>query len=408
MKIICGRAGTGKSYFCMQEIKEAILKDAGRTYIYVVPEQYSLSAEFELANMANQNGTINIQVLSFKRLAYRVFNELGIAKPTFSNASKNMLIYYIMLKENKNLKILKGVDKNRGLANTVANMISEFKRYNVTVDTLKNANIKDEYLKNKIDDLALIYEKFEEKISKDYIETDSNLTVLAKLIDRSNMLDNAKIWIDGFDGFTPQELCIISALNKKADVTVTLCQDSGELFAINQKVLDKLRMFGDVNEVKFENQYRLKNAELMHLEKSMFKYPLKKFNDDVKNIHISLEASPYDEVESVAKIITKKVRTENLRFENIGIITKNIDTYKTAFNKVFSLYDIPYFFDDKKELANQPLLTMVLSLFDILSKGFRYEDVFNYLKSGFSNIDDVNDVDILENYVLANGIRGNR
>ena len=46
MKLVYGRAGSGKSYFCMNEIKECLNENLGRTYIYIVPEQYSLAGEF--------------------------------------------------------------------------------------------------------------------------------------------------------------------------------------------------------------------------------------------------------------------------------------------------------------------------------------------------------------------------
>ena len=110
----------------------------------------------------------------------------------------------------------------------------------------------------------------------------------------------------------------------------------------------------------------------------------------------------------MSKEILNKIQKENYRYENIAILTKNIDSYKTLFNRIFKNYNIPYFFDDKKELAMQPLLTLVLSLFDIISKNFAYENVFNYLKTGLTNVDDINDIDILENYILQYGIKGNK
>jgi ATP-dependent helicase/nuclease subunit B len=67
---------------------------------------------------------------------------------------------------------------------------------------LEQVSISNEYLRIKLHDLALIYRLFEEKIQKDYIDTDSRLTVLSELIPQSTMLQNAKIWIDEFDSFT--------------------------------------------------------------------------------------------------------------------------------------------------------------------------------------------------------------
>ena len=104
------------------------------------------------------------------------------------------------------------------------------------------------------------------------------------------------------------------------------------------------------------------------MEENIFKYPPKKYLEDIQKIHVTQENSPDSEIENVAKEILNKIQKENYRYENIAILTKNIDSYKTLFNRIFKNYNIPYFFDDKKELAMQPLLTLVLSLFDIISK----------------------------------------
>jgi len=417
MKIVYGRAGSGKSHYCMNEIKDNIENDVSNTLIYIVPEQYSLGAEFALTHILQKNGTINVQVLSFKRLAYRLFNELGFTKTTFSKASKNMLIYHIMLQQEKNLKILKGVNQNSGLVDTVVDMISELKRYQISWEMLENIHVPNEYLMLKLHDLAIIYQLFEKRISNEYIDVDNRLTVLSKLITKSSMLKGAKIWIDEFDSFTPQELAIIEELEKVADVTITLTFEKSDkqkhdttiendLLMLGNRTFDKLKKIANPKEVYLSHPKRYKNQELYHLEQNIFQFPSTKYHQSTEKIHIHIEANPYQEIENIAKTILTKVRNEKLRFENIAILTRDIDMHKSLLKRIFQMYEIPYFFDDKKELAMQPLLTLVTSLFDILSKNFQYENIFNYLKTGFTNIQDMNDIDLIENYVLQYGIRG--
>lgn len=305
------------------------------------------------------------------------------------------------------MRILKGVSKNRGLVDTVSDTISELKRYNVSYEMLKNLNVKNEYLDLKIKDIALIYQLFEERISNEYIDIDSKLTILSKLISKSSMLKSAKIWIDEFDGFTPQELEIIKELEKIADVTITLTfEKENELFLISKKVYDKLKSISNFEEIYVGNSKKYSNNELYHLEQNIFKFPPSKYESQTKNIHINIEASPYLEIVNIANIIHKQVTENGFRYENFAILTRDIDTHKAIFKRVFNNFNIPYFFDDKKELAMQPLLTLITSLFDIITKNFRYENVFNYLKTNLTNIQDKNDVDLIENYVLQYGIKG--
>jgi len=79
LRLIYGRGGSGKSYYCLQDIKEKI-KDGGNTgnkLVLMVPEQYSFQSERNLLKVVGVTGITKAEVLSFKRLAHRVFNEVG-------------------------------------------------------------------------------------------------------------------------------------------------------------------------------------------------------------------------------------------------------------------------------------------------------------------------------------------
>ena len=75
LRIIYGRAGTGKTSFVCNEIKNNISLD-NKIYI-ITPEQFSYSAEKELLNSLEQNSVINAEVISFNRIAHRVSLEVG-------------------------------------------------------------------------------------------------------------------------------------------------------------------------------------------------------------------------------------------------------------------------------------------------------------------------------------------
>ncbi|HBC96115.1 MAG TPA: hypothetical protein DC034_04875, partial [Clostridium sp.] len=85
----------------------------------------------------------------------------------------------------------------------------------------------------------------------------------------------------------------------------------------------------------------------------------------------------------------------------------DLDGYESLIKAVFNEYDIPYFIDKKREIVNNPVIVLIISAVEILSKNWSYESVFRYLKTGILNIE-FDEIDMLENYVLANGIRGKR
>lgn len=407
MRLILGRSGSGKSLYCMNEIKKYDEEAFSKPLLYIVPEQFSFEAERNLISVLGKKGMINSQVLSFKRLAYKIFTEKGFNEDPIGNAGKTMLIYSIMTKNEDKLALLKNVSKNIGLVDTVVKQIEELKRYHITPEILENIKIDNQYLMKKLSDILVIYREYENRIKEKYLDGNDELKMLATLLEMPTYLDGAKIWVDAFDGFTPEELSIIEKLEKKADVTVSLIVDDGELFSLNQKTIEKLKRIANISEViKLPKIYRYNSKELEHLEENFLRYPYKKFENEVHDIFLTLNKNPYSEIENIACAINKCVREDGYRYEDIAILARDTENYKNIFQTVFGLYGIPYFLDDKRNLFTQPIILLILSLLDICVRNFSYESVFGYLKTNLTNVEDRDDIDLLENYVLKWGIRG--
>jgi ATP-dependent helicase/nuclease subunit B len=433
LRLIYGRSGTGKSYFCMQEIRK-ILEDQlrgqpKRPLILLVPEQYSMQAERALVQTAPRGGAIDAQVLSFRRMAYRVFNEVGgFTRRHISPSGRSMLIYRIIQELKDNLNYFGKVAGQSGFVSTVSELISELKRYNITPDALEELHIgiEDEALKEKLKEIATIYLRFEETLHLRYIDADDDLTLMAEKLPESTQFDGAEIWIDEFSGFTPQEYSVIEKLLKKAKrVSVCLCTDylfdeipfsSGDVFTPVRNTALKLRELAQKNQIaiempvtfKEEPFYRYKDSpELAHLEGYFFTYPYKRYSNPTKDIEIFTASNIYTEIEEAARNIQSLCREKGIRFKDIAVVTRNLAEYEGLISAIFPQYSIPFFIDRKKPVDSHPLVTLVVSMMDIFVHNWTYESVFRYLKTGLTGIAR-EEIDILENYVLANGIRGNQ
>lgn len=408
MKIIYGRSGYGKTNFAMNEIKKCLEDSYDGNLFYIVPDNLIEDAEIRLSNIIKHGGIINVEVLTLKRLCKKIYGEFDIKKEILDAPTKSMLLYYIMSQNEDKLKILKGASKNLGLVATVSDMISEFKRYNVSIEGLKNLKSENEYLKMKLADLIFLYEEFEKKTNGIYIDSDDEYSKILDFIKDSKMLKNAKIWIDGFDYFTPQEINVVNELEKVSYVSVLLTFDGSDnnMFLQSQKTYEKLKNPNDVESIYLDKQKRFNNIELSHLEKNFNSSCIKKYEEKTQCISVQIERNPDEEIENIARTILKKVREENYRYEDIAIITGNAETYKNSFKTIFGKYNIPYYFDEKQDFSAQPLMILILMILDICTQNYSYESIFNYLKTGLTNIEDINDIDILENYVLEWGITG--
>jgi len=332
-----------------------------------------------------------------------------------------MLIYNILISEQKKLKFLGKSDKNIDMLLT---QITELKKHNISVQKLRETveNTENQYLKAKLEDIYTIYESFEKSIENKYIDENDKLDILAKQLEITDMFKDTIIYIDEFVGFTPQEYNIIRQLIRKAkELSVTICTDNldmqtnadTDIFYSNKKTADKLLFIARNEQVKLEKtvfltkQYRFKNAELSHLEQNIYDISVKPYNKQIENISLFLASNNYSEIENVAKQIVKLVRDEGYRFRDIAVITKDLDTYSNLCKAIFAKYDIPVFIDEKKELSKNILVKYIISILDIFAKNWSYESMFNYIKSGLLNIDE-DDIFLLENYCIKWGIKGKK
>lgn len=78
LRLITGRSGSGKTRLCLDEIRSKLQEDPlGSPLILLVPEQATFQAEYAMVTTPGLNGFIRAQVLSFRRLAFRVMQETG-------------------------------------------------------------------------------------------------------------------------------------------------------------------------------------------------------------------------------------------------------------------------------------------------------------------------------------------
>jgi ATP-dependent helicase/nuclease subunit B len=425
LQIICGRAGSGKSMYALQKIKETLDAKTETPVFLLVPEQFTFQAEKNLSEILGSGGILRTEVLSFKRMAHRVFTEVGgVTTPHLHPAGKSIILAKILSEKENEFVFLKGLSKHKGFVESLSSLIKEFKRYNVTPLNLEKASSQVDF-QNKLKEIALIYKAYEEEVSKGHKDTDDDLTLLAKKLPLSKTFQNSMIWIDEFATFTPQEILVLEALMIKAKhIQITLCCDSIEdsildpydIFYAVKKGLKNLFQMARKNQIEILSPIVLKknplprfieSPELSHLEKNFFRYPCSSYPKRNFNTGIFSAINIYSEVENVAKNILALAREKKLRYKDIRIVCRNLETYEKIISVIFKTYQLPFFIDQKREVSNHPLVRMILSLFDILTGNWSYEKIFSYLKTGLTQIPK-EDIDLLENYVLACGIRGSQ
>lgn len=423
IRFIYGRAGRGKTSFCLNQIGKKIENDKNNKLILLVPEQYTFQSEKLLLEEVKERGLIRAEVLSFKRLAHKVFNECGgRTRQIISESGKTMMVHKILKDCKEELSYFNKIANKRGFANTISEAIKEFKRYNIHTDRLNIEEIDENEvdLRNKVQDLKLILDSFNNKLHKTHIDTDDELILLYEKLLECKSIEGAEVWIDEFTTFTPQQLQIIKVLAQKCKtVNITLCMDNSDLDIFDgiknteNKILRMMRQENislmepiDLNKNKNATRFT-NNEELSFLEKNFFNNSITEYKKETKNIRLYKANNTYDEIEEVAKTILKLVRDKEYRYRDIAVVCREVNVYEKIISVILNQYEIPYFLDKKREIINNPLIVLITAVFDIFNTNWSYESVFKYLKSGLVGIE-TEYIDKLENYALAKGIKGHK
>ena len=229
--------------------------------------------------------------------------------------------------------------------------------------------------------------------------------------------------LDGYTGFTPVQHTVIRELLQVCEhVTVTVTMDvreqllakgkPHELFYMSHKMIRSLSEFTrDMEEpiwVKAGAESRFAKAPALNfLEQNLFRYHRGAYNEEQKEVQIFQAGNPEREMEETARRISRLVREHGYRYGQIAVITGNLEEYGSIARHVFDAAEIPFFVDEKHSVLMNPFVEYLRAALEMTVQGFSYESVFRYLRCGMSDLSR-REVDILENYVIALGIRGFR
>ncbi|QPC46023.1 helicase-exonuclease AddAB subunit AddB [Mangrovibacillus cuniculi] len=427
-----GRSGTGKSTKTLKEIAALEQENPiGPSIIYLVPDQMTFQSEQALIEESSRNGMIRTQVLSFTRLAYRVLQETGkLTRYHVNSVGLAMFIRKVMEDKREEITLFRKVAGKPGFVQHVETLLTEFRRYCVEAEDLDQLKQKaldggNKALSDKLSDLALMFAPFNALFEEHYIDSEDYFKWLVEGVKESAFLQDAIIFIDGFDSFTPQEFQILEQLLIQCkEVSISLTLDRSMELPVSP--LEPFRMTGETfakltelcmqngvpyQLVKEENQYRAMTAGIKHVEEQFLERPaistLKK-----DGIQLIQAANRRVEIENVARLIRQEAKEHGVRYREMAILVRNQDAYQELLETILKDYDIPFFIDQKRPMLHHPLIELLRSTIDILRTNWSYEAVFRAVKTDLlfpldrSTKELRHQMDLLENYVLAYGIKG--
>lgn len=430
LTFILGASGAGKTEWLYEKILETAEKHPERRVFVIVPEQFSLQTMKDLIVRSRTKSMSNIEVLSFLRLSYRIFEELGIEPgELLSDVGKSLLVKRVTGRLAGELRAFAANVKKTGFIDEMKSLISEFYQYGITPESLSAmlAMAEDEpELHRKLKDIALIYQGFAESIEGKYLATETVSDVLARVIGESALVEDCDVFFDGFTGFTPSQYALLEKLLQHAGesyMTLTLdpamSGNSGAehgLFGLTTKTKEVVARLAknagcDVTEVALCTEGRLprfaENPALAALERGLFRYPVPAKQSCGDTVAFYAKMNRKDEAAFVAAHIAKTVRSQDIRYGKIAVVTGDVEGYGELLLSECRKAGIPAFLDHKRKLYHNPCIGLLRAVLQNALTGFSYDAVFRYLKCGLTEYT-ADEVSVLENYCLACGIRGER
>ncbi len=413
LKLILGDTNSGKSNKLVEEMtKEAEkqneqngLKSLDTKIFAIVPEQATLKMQQSVVAASKSGAVMNIDVVSFERLAFVVFDELGIdINNILDDTGKALVLKKVLNEIREDLVVYKSKTHMPGFVEEIKSIVTELKQYDIDDVVLAQMQEKakaenNNLLFNKLSDIRLIYQKFNEEIIDKFKTSEEILDIFASVAQKSKKLKGAYLYLDGFTGFTPIQNKLIEKLlhvTKDVTIAITLPKDKIDancpehsLFYLSNQTYHKLLEIASRYPDKFESYY------------------MPEKNKEDINGYLYRAVSPKDEVIFVAKEILRLVKNEGYRYKDIAVITSDLEGYYSLIKNIFEQANISCFIDYKNQIIKNPLARFTMAALDLVSTKFSFDGIFGLLKTGFFDLS-FDEISLLENYCLEFGIKGIR
>ncbi|MBQ8589343.1 MAG: exodeoxyribonuclease V subunit gamma [Firmicutes bacterium] len=441
LHIYYGREHIDKDKFLFSRVKESLAKIRSgisaveRIYV-IVPDQFTLQAEQNALDYMDEPGLLEVDVLSMSRLGHRILSETaGATRTHIDKYGRHMLISGILKEKQAELMTFGGTVSSVSFVEMVNDLITEMKQHNVEPQDIPNILESVEQgslLYRKLADIYHVFEEYQERIIGKYVDTEDYTRLVTEQIPHSPLVRSGEFWIYGFDSFTPKSMALLGQLMACAmDVNLVMIGDpgvcgpekepgDGDLFGLSKMVMDQLRLMamdqGTIWEQKaIGEEYRRpeRHSQLEHLERNLYAWPHQIYaaetgfvenfsdgNDPEDAVAFCRAANIYNEAESAAAEILRLVRDRGYRYEDITVITNDMEGRGSVISRVFGKYGIPVFLDKKRTVLHNPAVEYLMGLLDTLSGRIRYEELFQMVKTGLSDLSR-DEGERLENYILS-------
>ena len=109
LQLILGGSGSGKTTYLYDEVIRLSMEHPQEQYFLIVPEQFTMQTQKDIVTRHPNHGTMNIDIVSFARLAYRIFEELAVENlSVLDDMGKSMVLRKVAAAQKRQLVLFGG------------------------------------------------------------------------------------------------------------------------------------------------------------------------------------------------------------------------------------------------------------------------------------------------------------
>lgn len=423
LELLLGRSGTGKTHTVFDELTRLAEQDEGLPLYLLVPEQFSFESEKNLLRRLGPQRASRVQVLSFTRLAQTVFRELGgVAGKRMDDAARALLMSQAVHGVSDQLTLYRRQVADPDYMEAVVSFVSECKQCAISPLLLTEtaAALEEGSLKQKTQELALIYGAYEALVAQtEQIDPLDDLGTLSHILPESRLFDGSKIYVDGFKGFTAQEMQILTVLLRQAEtMVVALCTDTIVAEeAGTGRFTPAIRTAAHLRDLAREHHIPVAKVRLLTdnrrsadpalraLEENVFLPVPATYEGETAAVTVVPCSDPAAECRFAARTVRRLLRKNGGRCRDFTVVVRSLEDYQTLLESAFEQEELPCTIDRRNSILTDPLIVLLGSALRCVTDGWASDDVFRLLKTGLSGFSP-RSVSLLENYVVQWHIRG--
>jgi ATP-dependent helicase/nuclease subunit B len=436
VRLVIGRAGTGKTKRCFDAVVDACRADPlGPPVYWLVPKQATFMTERMLTCESGLGGFVRARVLSFDALGEEILAECGgAAIPEVTALGRQMILGHLLRKHQKDLRFFAQAARHNGLATTLDATFADFERHGR--DAADLAALQDDLsrivsrtgeqqaLFDKVHDLRLIYDAYTAYLGQERLDRHRRLEQVLSCISTSRAFRGAKVYVDGFAAFSDYERAVLAQLAKACDVVeiMLLMDPKSPLLADPHHIPAELGWFHPTEQtyrqlfftfteqnvpvdetVVLSHVHRFATPTLQTVE-TQLQWRLSIDNKPPESLEMIEAPDRRAEVDAVARRIRELWRG-GVRLRDMAVLVRDLEPYHELIAASFREHDVEYFVDRRRAVGHHPLLQFLRACLSIAQSAWPHDSIMTVLKSGLSGLTD-DEADELENYVLAHRIRG--